>query len=687
MIRRITAIFVSFAALTTLAMSMSDSLRFDRRARHEPPRSRRSEVTVVEDRLRPFYHGVASGDPLTDRVIIWTRATPQPGDTAVMVDYAVATDTSFSTTVARGSVRATSERDFTVKIDVTGLRPATTYYYVFSAYNRSSLIGRTRTLTEGNQEQVRLAIVSCSNYPTGYFNVYAAIARRNDLDGVLHLGDYIYEYDADSASYGGTTGITLGRSHEPANEIITLSDYRVRYSQYRLDADLRRLHQQHPMMHVWDDHESANDAYENGAENHQPNEGSWEVRKAVSKRVCYEWMPTRESPDSVLYRRFRLGDMADLFMLDTRLDGRDIQVQGVGSDASQASKDSLNDPARKIMSERQFNWLVDGLSTSTTTWRVLGNQVMFTPVDVNPIDTNYLFASIGPFFSLILRPQLPTLQSTFEIAFRGDVWTNYPAQRNMLLQRLMENNVRNLVITTGDFHCAFAFDYPIKPPYSPATLPVEMITPSISAPNFDETLSSVTLLRSIVPALIGTVDTTLRELNKHLKWHDIVNHGYEILDLTSARAQCDWYFVDSILVRPSRERWIRGFATLRDQSTLKPTASPAPAKAQQEVPAPLDPPSSILSVSDAPPSCITLLGYGPLPTQTVLSISYVVAQPSLVQYTITDLRGTTIHTAASMLEHGMRSVVIDMSTFPQGVYTVTFSSSCGTQQLPIVIQR
>lgn len=685
--QRSISLLVVYILASLSVVSQTTSTMYDRRALHESPASRRTEVTMVEERLRPFYHGVASGDPLSDRVIIWTRVTPQPGDTLIPVAYAVATDTAFTSVVARGVASATVGRDFTVKVDVDGLRPATTYYYVFTAYDRSSLIGRTRTLATDAQNHARLAIVSCSNYPAGYFNAYAAIARRNDLDAVLHLGDYIYEYDADSASFGGSTGTALGRQHEPINEIVTMSDYRTRYSQYRLDADLRRLHQQHPMIHVWDDHESANDSYDGGAQNHQANEGSWAVRKAVSKRVCYEWMPTREQPDSVLYRRFRLGDLIDLFMLDTRLDGRDVQVEGVGSNASQASKDSLNNPARKIMSERQFTWLTEGLRTSTTTWRVLGNQVMFTPVEVNPIDTAFLFANVSPFFALFLRPQLPTLQETFEVGFRGDVWTNYPAQRNRLLQSLREHDVRNLLITTGDFHCAFSFEYPVQPPFSSTTLPVEFLTSSISAPNFDETLRSVPLVGSIAPTLIGTIDTTLRSLNPHLKWHDITHHGYEILDVTSLRAQCDWYFVDTLLLRTSTERWIRGYQTTLNQSRLTLTSQPAAGKSMQEVPAPLDPPSRVLSVDEAEPSCITILGYGPLPSEHVLSISYVVGAATPVTYSITDVRGATRYTSSSMFEHGMRSIVLNVSDLPRGVYFITFTTSCGTTQFPVVLGR
>lgn len=680
-----TMLILIFAIVGMVAQDAQEV--FDRRSLHESPRSRRASVTMIEDRLRPFYHGVASGDPLSDRVIIWTRVTPQDGDSSIAVSYAVATDTSFANVVLRGTTRASAGRDFTVKVDVGELQPSTTYYYVFSAYGRSSLIGRTRTLSNGQQTHARFAVVSCSNYPTGYFNAYAGIARRNDLDAVLHLGDYIYEYDADSASYGGATGIALKRVHEPINEIVTLTDYRIRYSQYRLDPDLRRLHQQHPMIHVWDDHESANDAYSDGAQNHQPNEGLWSVRKAVSKRVCYEWMPTREQPDSVLYRRFQFGNLVDLFMLDTRLDGRDVQVEGVSSTAPQASKDSLNDPKRKIMSERQFTWLTQGLSSSTSAWRLLGNQVMFTPVDVNPIDTSYLFANIGPIFSLFLRPQIPTLQQTFELGFRGDVWSNYPVQRTRLLEALRVGGVRNTLIATGDFHCAFAFEYPMQPPFAQSTQPVEFITPSISAPNFDENLSTVSAVRSIVPALIGTIDTTLRGLNRHLKWHDITEHGYEIIDITLERAQCDWFFIDSILVRPSPERWIRSFATSSNQSQLRAVGSVANGKQQQEIPAPIDPPTSVLRVDDTQPSCVTVLGYGPVPTDHVISISYVVSEPVLVSYVITDMRGVLVKSSTTVFEHGLRSIILETTNLSQGVYTITLSSSCGIQQIPFVVQR
>ncbi len=633
---------------------------------HESRVSKRAEVTQVEDRLRPFYHGVASGDPLSDRVIIWTRVTPQDGDTSVTVEWSVATDVSMRSKVRGGTVSTTSARDFTVKIDVDSLRPGTVYYYVFTAYGRSSLIGRTRTLPTQSVDQVRLAVVSCSNYPAGYFNAYARIAERNDLDAVLHLGDYIYEYDADSSSYSGATGIRLGRPHDPDKELVTLTDYRTRYSQYRLDADLRRLHQQHPMIHVWDDHESANDAYTDGAENHQPStEGDWQVRKAVSKRVCYEWLPTRENAEGTLYRRFTFGSLADLFMLDTRLDGRDIQVQGVGEGASQASKDSLNDPARTMISETQYAWLTNGLTTSTSTWRVIGNQVMFTPVDVTPIDTAYLFNAVGPLFAAFLRPQVPTLQGVFELAFYGDVWSNYPAQRSALTQLLERTPVTNTVIVTGDFHCAFAFDVP-GPTKNVA---VEFMTPSISASNFDENLGSVAFLQPILPALLGTVDTTLRKLNPHLKWHDITEHGYELVDIRPDRVQCDWFFVDTILARPSAEQWVRGYATPAGTSALTRATAQAPGKSVQDVPTPLDPPSEPVSVEEVPVTAqSTILSYGPNPAHEAFSVTYLVREPSPVRVIVLDMAGNEVLATPVAKEHGLRSVVLDLRSLPSGTY-------------------
>jgi alkaline phosphatase D len=270
----------------------------------------------------PFLHGVASGDPLPDRVILWTRVTlPQP-PIEIRVDYTVATDTALRNVVVDGRTVATRGNDYTVKVDVTGLSPDTTYYYRFRIRGAKSPIGRTKTLPVGGVDRLRVGVVSCASLAHGYFNAYRLLAQRADVDVVVHLGDYIYEFG--DGEYGDL------RSYEPPHEIRTLVDYRTRHNQYKTDADLRELHRQHPMIAMWDDHEFADDAWTGGAANHDPaTEGNWNSRVAGALRAYYEWMPIRQmSADRRhAYRSFRIGDLVELFMVEERLLGRSEQVE------------------------------------------------------------------------------------------------------------------------------------------------------------------------------------------------------------------------------------------------------------------------------------------------------------------------------------------------------------------------
>ncbi|MDY0105615.1 MAG: alkaline phosphatase D family protein, partial [Giesbergeria sp.] len=270
-----------------------------------------------------FVHGVASGDPLADRVMLWTRVTAPAGHTAdIPVQWELASDAAFTTVVAKGQTTATAAKDFTVKVDATGLQPATTYHYRFTAYAAQSASARTRTLPTGSVAQVRLAVFSCANYPAGYFNVYADAARRNDLDATVHLGDYLYEYPR--GGYASAKAEQLGRLSQPATEILTLADYRTRHAQYKTDPDLQALHACAPMIAVWDDHEIANDTWANGAENHDAaTEGRFAARKAAALQAYHEWMPTRNAQPDLIYRSFHFGNLVALHMLDTRVIGRD----------------------------------------------------------------------------------------------------------------------------------------------------------------------------------------------------------------------------------------------------------------------------------------------------------------------------------------------------------------------------
>jgi alkaline phosphatase D len=243
-----------------------------------------------------FRHGVASGDPLTDRVMLWTRATPRvETPSSVPVRWIVADDERLQRVVASGTVDTSSARDLTVKVDAGGLRPGRTYYYAFEAGGERSPIGRTKTLPQDDVSRVRLASISCSNYPAGYFNVYRCVANRDDLDAVVHLGDYIYEFA--NGVYGDGSG--SGRVPMPAGEASTLADYRLRYATYRSDVDLQAAHAAHPFIAVWDDHEVINDWWRDGAPGHLAARGEWATRLAAGLQAyasgcrCARRAPTR----------------------------------------------------------------------------------------------------------------------------------------------------------------------------------------------------------------------------------------------------------------------------------------------------------------------------------------------------------------------------------------------------------
>ena len=536
----------------------------------------------VNPLLKPFYHGVASGDPMAERVIIWTRVTVET-TAPVTVDWVMSTDPYLLNVVKSGTTITDASRDYTVKVDVAGLSPGATYYYAFHALGRNSVVGRTKTAPVGSVDNLRFAVVSCSNYQHGYFNGYARISERDDLDGVIHLGDYIYEIGAGPNDYGDQELITSGkRAHVPDKEIVNLDDYRQRYAQYRLDPDLMRAHQQHAFITVWDDHESANDAFEDGAENHtEETEGPWNVRKNVSKQVYEEWMPVRpDVTEGPLYRVISYGNLLDLIMVDTRLEGRDEQIADVTDPA-------LFDPDRTILGTTQRDWLYDQLQNSTAQWKVIGNQIIFSELVVG-------WAASG---ELGTPPQI---ESTFL-----DIWDGYPVERDNLIDFIGGNNINNVVILTGDFHSSFAFDVAKRPSvfgpdgnpsaqlpgYNPLTgegsVAVEFATPSITSANFDENLTpqqSAGLEFQFNKPLPADPPFNVNP-NPHMKFVDLDRNGYFILDLTPEKVQADWYFVDDILVPVEGESFASGWYTESGENHLKMAqdpAEPAPGKAKPQ---------------------------------------------------------------------------------------------------------
>ncbi|MGR4883571.1 alkaline phosphatase D family protein [Streptomyces sp. LARHCF249] len=491
-----------------------------------------------------FLHGVASGDPLPDGILLWTRVTPTaeavPGSglgPAVQVGWEVAADKNFSGVVASGTVTASAATDHTVKVDVRGLQPQTAYWYRFTAGTAVSPVGRTRT-TPGNDvttSGVRFGVVSCANWESGYFSAYRHLAARTDLDAVLHLGDYIYEYQ----SGGYPEGKYTVRAHEPRHEIVSLADYRIRHGRYKTDADLQALHHAHPVVAIWDDHEFANDAWSGGAENHTAGaEGEWAARAAAAKQAYFEWMPVRTSIAGTVYRRLRFGTLADLHLLDLR-SFRSQQVK-VGSG-------SVDDPERTLTGRAQLDWLKSGLASSTATWKLVGTSVMISPVAFASLPAHLL----GPLAELLGLPG-------GGIAVNVDQWDGYTDDRKELLGHLKDRGVKNTVFLTGDIHMAWANEVPVNMATYPGsgTAATEFVVTSVTSDNLDDILHVPADTASLV------AESAVRAANWHVKWLDMDAHGYGVLDVTAERSQMDYYVVSDKRRQDASAAWSRSYRTL-----------------------------------------------------------------------------------------------------------------------------
>lgn len=505
-----------------------------------------------------FNHGVASGDPLTDRVIIWTRVTPAiPGQ--VWIQWELASDAGFAAIVASGTGTTSADVDYTVKVDVEGLQPNTVYYYRFLTVNNTSTVGRTRTLPEGVIEAAAFAVVSCSNYPAGFFNVYREVANQ-DIDAVLHLGDYLYEYSSDG--YASERAEELGRVVEPANELLSLADYRTRYAQYRRDADLQAAHAAHPFIIVWDDHEIANDSWREGAENHDPDtEGSFLDRKLVALQAWHEWQPVRPpaSMNDIIYRRFQYGDLLDLLMLDTRLIGRDEQytysdfVTDGKIDVDRA-RAGFGDSNRTLLGSEQLNWLRDHLSQSTAQWQVLGQQILLSryqlpaPI-IEALDPRLsggggLTAGVAAVLAAVTAKQKPEDERTLEeqalldsaIPYNPDAWDGYQFERDQLLSFAQQLGSK-LVVLAGDTHNAWTSQLTTT---EGAIAGVEFGGTSVSSPGLDEILGA---------ANAGLFSPLVQTLVDDLVYANLVGRGYLHIAFTAGSLTATHRFVTTILSR------------------------------------------------------------------------------------------------------------------------------------------
>ncbi|SDR94026.1 alkaline phosphatase D [Nocardioides scoriae] len=508
----------------------------------------------------PFAHGVASGDPRPTSVVLWTRVTPTlrstPGSGVgpdVTVRWQVATGPGFTRVVRSGRVRTGAARDHTVKVDATGLAPGRTYWYRFLWDGRTSRTGRTRTApaTASAPARVRLGVVSCANLQAGWFSAYRHLADRDDLDAVLHLGDYVYEYGPGEYGYGRSDRDV--RVHEPAHETRTLADYRQRHAQYKRDTDLQRLHARVPFVVTWDDHESANDAWRGGAENHSAGEGSWAARRAASHQAYDEWMPVRMSGTAAsgdgdgLYRRLRFGTLVELTLLDLR-SYRDQQL-AAPVDPAQA------DPDRTLTGRAQMDFLKASLTTTAVQWKLVGNPVMIAPVTfagvpreaVRPVDD-----TVG-----LLPPE--------GVPYNVDQWDGYTDDRREVFEHLRDHGVTDTVFVTGDIHSAWACDLPADKATYAATrssVGVELVGTSVTSNNLKDITGSPPRTTSIA------VEEALKANNPHVQHIDFDDHGYSVLDLTPKRAQMDWYVIGDRADRGAAATWSVSYATTAGSQVL-----------------------------------------------------------------------------------------------------------------------
>ncbi|MGB3469316.1 MAG: alkaline phosphatase D family protein [Erythrobacter sp.] len=483
-----------------------------------------------------FTHGVASGDPDQGSVTLWTRYLASGGE-ASWLEVEVARDEGFRNIVAAGAGIAGPTSDFCTSIRIENLRPGEWYYYRFKAPNAArSPVGRTRTLPDGEIDAFKIGVFSCANATSGWFNAYAHAAERDDLDLLVHLGDYIYETDLERSD--ALEGLADARGIAPPHELVSLADYRLRYASYRADPALQELHRRYPMISLWDDHETVNNSWRAGAKNHNPStEGPWHKRMAAGVRAYHEWMPMRTRP----YTSYKIGNLASLFRLETRLIARSAQLDadewiaahgGGLENAARAFRDGpLADPSRTMMGETQERWLSDGLSRSVASgrrWQILAQPVIMARTRF-PTDPMPLFAADRqpPEFvldSLRRRARLGELGVPATL----DKWDGYPAARKRLFDASLAADA-NLVVLSGDSHNAWAFD--LRNDETPVG--VEFSVQGVSSLGIDKRLSGD-------PAEIAK---SLMEANPDLYWCDTSQRGYMVIDVTQDTVTSEWLFI------------------------------------------------------------------------------------------------------------------------------------------------
>lgn len=509
---------------------------------------------------RGFTHDVASGEPRQTSVMLWTRYVPGAGDAARLA-WQVSRTPDFARIAAEGEVMADSAHDFCVKPVAARLRPGEWYHYRFrDAGGRVSPVGRTKTLPDGPVSRFALGLFSCANLPFGWFNAYAHAAARRDLDLMVHVGDYLYEYQV--GHYPDPGEELPGRLIQPATEIVHLADYRLRYAAYRADPDLQRLHRLFPMIAMWDDHESANDSWEGGAQNHQPDsEGPWSARKAAAVQAYREWLPVA---DDATWESYEIGDLATLYKIETRLTARSRQFTYGAVLRGQTSRPAAltafrdgpwQDPARTMMGPEQEAWLAQGLRASAARgakWQVLAQEVVMGSAALPPEALSWPAPDAPERTRNAIAAGVDA--GRVGLPFNLDAWDGYPAARRRLLRSALDANA-NLVVLSGDSHNGWGFDLDLDG--HPAG--VEFAGQSVTSSGYESEVTRVApadLARAVIAR------------NPQLKWADTSHRGYVTLTLTPTRATGAWVLLDTIRQHTTRLAGTHAMSTMRGTNRL-----------------------------------------------------------------------------------------------------------------------
>ena len=516
-----------------------------------------------------FAHGVASGDPDTTSVVIWTRVSGAKDP--VTVDWYVATDAEMLNVVSHGQFTTDAQRDYTVKPVADGLTPGHSYFYQFVANDTPSPLGRTKTLPVGHLERLVIAVATCSNYPFGYFNAYQVIANEDEIDFVVHLGDYIYEYRA-RGGYGGATGRRLGRNHKPGHETVSLEDYRIRHAQYKGDPESIAMHARHPLIVIWDDHESANNPWMEGAANHQLNDGDWFARRAASMQAFYEWMPVRDpGPGGSwerYWRHFKFGDLASLITLESRHTGRSEQYEWNGRLDNFATAHEANAfyntivgaPHRNMLSDEMQEFLKSELAESANSgrrWRIIGNQSIMAKIRWPKLNEP-LFENLRKELGGSARRLLDNLTRLGELELPGDLdaWDGYPSARQRFYDLANDAGVNDLLVISGDSHSYWAnalYDA------EGTSMGVELGSTGITSPR--------SLLSLGIPGL-DRWDELVAAENKEVVWAEGRYRGFIRLDITHAGVHADFVTVTDVETRDYETRNVKSMDIVSANGTL-----------------------------------------------------------------------------------------------------------------------